>query len=105
MKPRAKPAGIEGLAAHKIGRGFKLENGGAVAIFDATPPGFYWVQIKLVPEGEIQFFLSNQGAAALLVLLYEDYTAGKLTEGLEKLPGKDKEAGDGREGKKEVRDE
>ena len=70
------PTGIEGLKANEMGRGFKLEKGGSVAIFDATPPGFYGFQIRLVPEGEIQFFLSNQGAAD-----------------------------DGREGKKEVRDE
>lgn len=97
------PTGIEGLKANEMGRGFKLEKGGSVAIFDATPPGFYGFQIGLVPEGEIQFFLSNQGAAALLVLLYEDYMAGKITEGLAKLPGKEA-ADDGREGKKEVRE-
>ena len=81
------------VKAAQMGRWYKLENGGAVAIFDSSPEGFYAFQIHLVPTGEMQFFLSNQGAAALFVLLWEEYMNGNLAEGMEKMPRK-KEARD-----------
>ncbi len=77
---------VPDVKAAPEGRGYKLEHGGGVAIFDSTPDGFYAFQIKTVPDGEVQFFLSNQGAAALFLLLLNEFEAGRLKDGLAKMP-------------------
>ena len=69
----------------KDGRGFTLEHGGGVALFDAEPPGFYGLQIKTIGGEPVQVFLSNEGAVCLLSLLFGEANAGKLEEGFRKM--------------------
>lgn len=82
---KLKTKTIPACKVTKEGRGFTLEHGGRVALFDAEPPGFYGVQITTICGEPVQVFLSNEGAVCLLSLLYGEANAGKLEEGFRKM--------------------